>query len=58
MNKFFLLLIRLIIGGVVAVIITRMFRPNTEFVYVIGLGAGLVCLTYALEYLRNRKSGI
>jgi hypothetical protein len=55
MNNFFLFTIRLILSGEVAVIITRIFRPDTEFMYAIGLGLILVCPAYEFEYGRNRK---
>lgn len=57
MNKIFLFVIRLIIDGAVAAIITRVFRSNAELVDIIGLGVSLVGMTYGLEYLKNRESG-
>ena len=56
MNKFFLFLIRLITGGALAAIITRIFQPDAQLVHIIGLGVSLVGLTYGLKCLKNRKS--
>ena len=55
MNKLYLFVIRLLLGGFLAVIIMRIFRPDAQSVYIFGLGAGLVGLAYSLEYLRKRK---
>jgi len=56
MNKLYLFIIRLLVGGFIAFIIIRIFRPDAGAVYVIGFGALLVGLAYGLEYIRKRKS--
>lgn len=56
MNALAIFIIRTIFGGVFAVIITRMFRPSAEPVYVVGLGVILVGLAYGLEYYGKRKA--
>lgn len=56
MNKFLIFIIRAILGGVFAVVISRMFRPDAQPVFVIGLGIILVGITYLMEYFRNKKS--
>lgn len=55
-NELAIFIIRAIFGGVFALIITRMFRPSAEPVYVAGLGIILVGLAYGLEYYRKRKT--
>ena len=56
MNKVYLFIIRVILGGVIAVIITKIFKPDTGPGFIIGFAAGLVCAAYGLEYLRKRRS--
>ncbi len=55
MNAFYIFIIRAILGAGFAVILTRMFYPDTNILYVAGLGVILVGLAYFAEYLRNRK---
>ena len=45
-----------ILGAMFAVILSRMFYPDANIVYVAGLGIILVGLAYFAEYLRNRKN--
>ncbi len=47
---------RLILGAVFAVIISRFFYPRANLIYVAGLGIILVALAYFAEYLRNRRT--
>ncbi len=56
MNKFYVFVMRAILGGVFAVILTRFFYPETNPVYVAGLGVFLVGMAYVLELWRGRKS--
>lgn len=55
MNKFQVFVIRAILGGCIAVFLTRMFYPNMGIQYAIGLGIILVGLAYFAEFLRQRK---
>ena len=55
-NAFIIFVVRAIFGGVFALILTRMFRPSAEPVYVVGLGVILVGLAYGFEYYRKRKT--
>ncbi|MBC2713078.1 MAG: hypothetical protein HGJ94_19425 [Desulfosarcina sp.] len=55
MTRFHVFIIRAILGAVFAVILSRMFYPGVNIVYVAGLGFILVGLAYFAEYLRNRK---
>lgn len=56
LNKLAIFIIRVIFGGVFALILTRMFRPSAEPIYIVGLGVILVGVAYGLEYYRKRKS--
>jgi hypothetical protein len=56
MDKLYLFIIRLLVGGLIAFIIIRIFRPDAGSVYMIGFGALLVGLAYSLEYIRKSKS--
>ena len=53
--SFQIFIIRVVLGLGIAVVLTRMFRHNSDPVYVIGLATILVGLAYAMEYLRTRK---
>jgi hypothetical protein len=55
LNQFHVFIIRAILGAVFAVILSRLFYPQANIVYVAGLGVILVGLAYFAEYLRNRK---
>jgi purine-cytosine permease-like protein len=49
-------IIRAVLGAVFAVILSRMFYPEADFVYVIGLGIILVGLAYVAEYFRVKRT--
>lgn len=55
MTQFHVFIIRAILGAFFAVILSRMFYPDANLAYLIGLGIILVGLAYFAEYLRNRK---
>ena len=55
MTQFHIFIIRAILGAMFAVILSRMFYPKANVIYVAGLGIILVGLAYFAEYLRNRK---
>jgi hypothetical protein len=55
MIKFQTFVIRVVLGAVFAVFLSRFFYPEAKIHYVIGLGIILVGLAYFAEYLRNRK---
>jgi hypothetical protein len=57
MNRFYVFIIRAVFGTVFAVVLTRIFYPETNIIYVVGLGVFLVGMAYLTEYFRNRKSG-
>jgi len=56
MNRFYVFILRAVFGAVFAVVLTRIFYPKTNFVYVVGLGVFLVGMAYLTEYFRKRKS--
>jgi hypothetical protein len=56
MGRFYVFIIRAVFGAVFAVVLTRIFYPKTNFVYVVGLGVFLVGMAYLTEYFRKRKS--
>ncbi|MCJ7829901.1 MAG: hypothetical protein MUP74_00805 [Desulfobacterales bacterium] len=56
MNRFYLFVMRAVLGGAFAVIISRFFYPRANIVYVMGLGVFLVGMAYLTEYWRGRKS--
>jgi hypothetical protein len=55
MDKIQIFVIRAILGGVFAVVLSRFFYPQAKLPYVLGLGVILVGLAYFAEYLRHRK---
>jgi len=55
LNRFYVFIIRAILGAGFAVILSRMFYPDANPIYVAGLGFILVGLAYFAEYLRHRK---
>jgi hypothetical protein len=55
MVRFQVFVIRAILGGVFAVMLSRFFYPDAKLPYVLGLGVILVGLAYFSEYLRNRR---
>ena len=56
MNILFIFFVRLVLGAVFAVVLWRLFYPETNPVYAAGLGIILVGLAYFAEFLRNRKN--
>ena len=55
MTKFHILVIRLVIGLVIAVVMSRFFFGAITPVAVGGLMIFLVGMAYVTEYMRNRK---
>lgn len=55
MTPFHVFIIRALLGAGFAVILSRMFYPEANVIYVAGLGLILVGLAYFAEYLRNRR---
>lgn len=56
MTRLYIFIFRAILGGVFAVVVTRMFYGEVRPEYVAGLAVILVGLAYFSEYLRHRKN--
>ncbi len=56
MGKFNIFVIRAILGVAFAVFLTRFFYPDSNPVYVAGLGIFLVGMAYVMESWRSRKT--
>jgi hypothetical protein len=54
-NRFYVFLIRAVLGAALAVILMRFFFPGANPVLVAGLGFFMVGMAYVTEYFRNRK---
>ncbi|MBE9580142.1 MAG: hypothetical protein IMF18_00815 [Proteobacteria bacterium] len=57
MTRFYIFVIRLMLGAICAVVLTRFFHPRASIPSVMGLAVILVGLAYVLEYYRRRKKG-
>jgi len=57
MTRFYIFVIRVILGGLFAVLLMRFFFPKASVPWIIALGALLVGLAYLSEGFRNRKRG-
>ena len=55
MNRFYIFLIRLILGAGFAVLLSRIFFPGASIAWVICIGICLVGLAYVTEYFRVRR---
>ncbi len=55
MGQFNILVIRLILGAVFAVILSRFFFKDFNIIYTAGLAIFLVGLAYVFEYFRTKK---
>lgn len=56
MTRFYIFIMRAILGAVFAVILTRFFHPEANPIHVAGLGVFMVGMAYLLEYWRKSKS--
>ncbi|MBU4413482.1 MAG: hypothetical protein KJ976_00040 [Proteobacteria bacterium] len=56
MTRFYIFIIRIVLGAAFAVLISRFFFPNANPVYIAGMGIFLVGAAYLAEYFRNKKS--
>ncbi|MBW1614950.1 MAG: hypothetical protein JRJ49_00130 [Deltaproteobacteria bacterium] len=56
MNKFYIFIMRLIVGAAFGILLTRAFYPDKHIFYSAGLGVFMVMLAYFFEYIhKNRK---
>ena len=56
MNQLQIFFIRAVLGAVFAVVLSRMFFPDANLYFVIGLGVVLVGLAYVGEYFRVKRT--
>ena len=56
MTKFYIFIIRAVLGAAFAVLLSRFFFPDANLVYVACMGIFLVGASYIAEYFRNKKS--
>ena len=57
MLKTRIIILRLILSGICAVVISRLFFDDMSVSKVLGLGAALFGFAYLFEYVRNRNKG-
>ncbi|MFO8112149.1 MAG: hypothetical protein R6T92_06540 [Desulfosalsimonadaceae bacterium] len=55
MHEVSMFLLRVCLGGVFAYVIARIFRPEADLGFIVGMTAFLVIMAYLLEYLRTRN---
>ena len=55
MNHLYIFLLRAILGGAIAVVIARAFRPDGGVIVVVGLAILMVGTAYLLDYFRKRN---
>ena len=56
MGSFPVFVVRLILGMVFGILLTRIFRPEWTTFHGIALGGGLVAAAYLMQMMRKRKS--
>jgi ABC-type amino acid transport system permease subunit len=56
MTKFYIFIIRVVLGAAFAVLLSRFFYPGANIIYVACMGMFLVGAAYIAEYFRNKKS--
>jgi len=55
LKRFYIFILRAILGAAFAVILTRMFYPQARIGYTAGLWGFLVGMAYVFEYFRAKK---
>ena len=55
MNRSNVFIIRLIMGVLFGILLSKFFYPNAPLVFIVGLCAALIVLAYVTEYLRRRS---
>ena len=55
MNRFYMFVIRAILGALVAMVMMRFFYPGANLVFTGALGIFLVFMAYMTEYFRTRN---
>ncbi len=54
-TRFYIFILRAILGAAFAVILVRMFYPQTRMIYTAGLWGFMISMAYMFEYFRARK---
>jgi hypothetical protein len=54
-TRFYVFILRAVLGAAFAVILTRMFYPQARIIFTAGLWGFLVGMAYVFEYFRARK---
>jgi len=54
MNQFFVFILRVILSGIFAVILIRLFYPKAGLSWIVGAALALLGLAYVTEYIRIR----
>jgi len=54
-NRFYVFVIRAILGAIFAVIMMRFFYPGANLAYAVILGIFLVAMAYLIEFFRKKK---
>jgi hypothetical protein len=55
MTKYLIFIVRAIFSAVFAVVISKMFRPDAEVLFIAGLAIFLLGTSYGFEYYRKKK---
>jgi hypothetical protein len=55
MGRFEIFVLRLILTGILAVLISRIFFQQSSLIKTVGLGGLMLGLAYVLEYVRKRN---
>ena len=55
MSRFYIFIIRVVLGAAFAILISRFFYPDANPLYIAGMGVFLVGAAYLAEYFRNKK---
>ena len=56
MNSFYVFIIRLILGLVFGILLTRIFKPDWSIYYGAGVGFLLIGAAYLMAFFRKRNS--
>ncbi len=56
-TRFYIFVMRVILGAICAVVLSRFFYPNASLPIIMAIGIGLVCAAYVMEYFHRRKKG-
>ncbi|MCD4804443.1 MAG: hypothetical protein K8R07_02065 [Desulfobacterales bacterium] len=56
MTRFYIFIIRVVLGAAFAVLLSRFFYPGANIIYVACMGMFLVGAAYIAEYFRKKKS--